>query len=127
MSKESTKIIPWEKTVAEIEDVSGIPRKQIDEVATQIGAGIESIIKNNQPKRDGDKVSIETPFCLYTMERLGERNIVSPEGNSVTRPVCIGMNNSVPKRFVNAANIGLIDKISDEADAEAKKKTTKIA
>jgi hypothetical protein len=37
------------------------------------------------------------------------------------------MNNSVPKRFVNAANIGLIDKVSDEAEAETKKKIARSA
>jgi hypothetical protein len=127
MSKESVKSIPWEKAIAEIEDISGIPRKQIDEVATQISVGIESMIKNNQPKRDGDKISIETPFCLYTMERLGERNIVTPEGNAVTRPVCIGINSATPKQFIRSANIGLIDRASDEAEAESKKKSAKSA
>jgi hypothetical protein len=36
--------ISWPKVVAETEEISGIPRKQIDEDANQLVLGIESII-----------------------------------------------------------------------------------
>jgi hypothetical protein len=48
----------------------------------------------------------------------------------MTRPVCIGLNVAVPRKFINAVNIGLIDKVTDEAEAaevQAKKKSSKVA
>jgi hypothetical protein len=101
--------------------VTGIPRKQIDDVSNQIVIGIESIVEKNQPKRDGDKVDILTPFGTYGLIRFGAQNQVSPEGIQVVRPTCIGMNVSLPRRFINAANIGLIDKATEEAETKKAK------
>jgi hypothetical protein len=112
--------IPWNKVVAETEEISGIPRKQIDEVANQLVLGIESVIEKNQPKRDGDGISIETPFAAYEFVRFPETNVQSPEGKTVVRPACIGGNTSIPRRFVLKANIGLVDKPTEEEKKKAK-------
>jgi hypothetical protein len=125
MSKDVNKTIPWEKTVVKIEELSGIPRKQIDDVANQIVLGIEATVRENQPKRDGEEISIETPFGGYTLIRYPAQNVQTQNGQQVVRPTCIGVNFTLPRNFVTKANIGLIDKATDEAaDADAKKKKT---
>jgi hypothetical protein len=123
MSKDSIKEIPWAKVVAKTEEISGIPRKQLDEVSNQLVIGIDTVLEENQPKRDGDKVDIMTPFATYEMIRYGAENKMSSDGVQTVRPTCVGMNISIPRRFVNAANIGLIDKATEEAE----KKKTKTA
>jgi hypothetical protein len=121
MSKDSVKKVPWDKTVLEIEEISGIPRKQIDEVANQIVVGIESIIEKNQPKRDGDMLSLETPFATFDFLRYGAQNVQTPEGKQVVRPTCVGANSTIPRRFVLKANIGLIDKATEESEKKKSK------
>jgi hypothetical protein len=122
MAKDN-KEIPWSKVVIETEEISGIPRKQIDEVSNQLVLGIESIIEKNQPKRDGDSITIDTPFTAYEFTRLAQTNAQDAGGRLVVRPACIGANTSIPRRFILKANIGLVDRpIEDE-----KKKTAKVS
>jgi hypothetical protein len=121
MSKDSIKEIPWSKVVAKTEEISGIPRKQLDEVSNQLVIGIDAVLEENQPKRDGDKVDIMTPFATYEMVRYGAENRTSADGIQSVRPTCVGMNVSIPRRFVNAANIGLIDKATEEAEKKKAK------
>jgi hypothetical protein len=108
------KEIPWNKVVAETEEISGIPRKQIDEVANQLVLGIESVIEKNQPKRDGDSVVIETPFVSYDFMRFPASNVQTQDGRTALRPSCIGGNTSIPRHFIEKANIGLVDKPIEE-------------
>jgi hypothetical protein len=122
MTKETTRSIAWPKVVAEIEDLSGIPRKQIDEVSNKIVKGLESIIEKNQPKRDGEEVCIETPFAGYRFSKHPAQNTIGHDGKQIARPTCIGANISIPRNFIDKANIGLIDKVTE--DAEKKKSKT---
>jgi hypothetical protein len=124
MAKDTVKEIPWAKVVAEIEDISGIPRKQIDEMANQMVLGVESVIEKNQPKRDGDEVTIETPLGTIGLVRFGAQNVLTPDGRQVVRPACVGANIGLGRNFIYKANIGLVDKATEEAE---KKKTVKSA
>jgi hypothetical protein len=116
MTKDNTKEFPWSKTVAKIEEISGIPRKQIDEVANQIVLGIEAMVLENQPKRDGDTILIDTPFAAYQFIRYPAQNVQGPDGKQVVRPTCIGGNVTIPRNFILKANIGLIDKATEEEE-----------
>jgi hypothetical protein len=121
MGKDSIKEIPWAKVVAKTEEISGIPRKQLDEVSNQLAVGIDAVIEEHQPKRDGDRVDIMTPFATYGMIRNGAQNQMSPDGVLSVRPACVGMNIAIPRRFINAANIGLIDKATEESEKKKAK------
>jgi hypothetical protein len=121
MTKDPSKTIPWSKIVAEVEEISGIPRKQVDEVSNQIVLGIESIIEKNQPKRDGDVVMLESPFCGYELTRVASHNVVGPDGKQVVRPTCIGLNVTGPRNFIIKANIGLVDRATEEAEKKKAK------
>jgi ankyrin repeat protein len=123
MQKETNREIPWEKVVAKTEDISGIPKKQIDEVASQLTLGVEALIKENPPKRDGDIVSIVTPLSTLNFERFPAANVKNSDGKVVLRPACIGGNSTIPRHFVNKANIGLVDTVFEEPE----KKKTKSA
>jgi hypothetical protein len=127
MSKETTKTVPWSKVVLKTEELSGIPRKQIDEVANQIAIGIGATAEENQPKRDGDSVNIESPFGTYEFTRYPAQNINVSDGRTMLRPACVGANVSIPRVFVNKANIGLIDNPTEEAEQEKEHKKTKTA
>jgi hypothetical protein len=121
MSKEMNRVIPWPKVSTKIEELSGIPRKQIDEVANQIASGLEAIIIENQPKRDGDSISIETPFGAYDVKRFPASNIQTQEGKTVVRPACVGGSTSIPRNFILKANTGLVDKPIEEDKKKAAK------
>jgi hypothetical protein len=121
VTEDNVKKIPWPKVATEIEDLSGIPRKQIDEVANQIALGIESIAEKNQPKKDGDAISIETPFAAYEFKRLPASNVQGPDGKTVIRPACVGANTSIPRSFIIKANTGLVDGHGSETTEEKKK------
>jgi hypothetical protein len=118
----SVKTIPWEKIVVEVEEISGIPRKQIDDTADQIARGMESVIEKNQPKRDGEEVVLETPFGGYTLHRLPAQNVPTENGKQVVRPTCIGLNCIIPRNFITKANVGLVDKATAESEKEKDKK-----
>jgi hypothetical protein len=122
MTKEQVKEIAWSKVVTEVEEISGIPRKQVDDVANQIVLGIESIVEKNQPKRDDDELTIETPFICYKFKREPSQNIMRPDGAQFTRPACISGNSSVPRNFIIKANVGLADKATAATEAEPEKK-----
>jgi hypothetical protein len=126
MAKETSKIVPWNKVIVKTEEISGIPRKQIDEVAAQIKIGIEATAQENQPKRDGDSITLETPFAAYMFTRQPASNVVAADGRTVLRPSCITGNAAMPCEFIRKANIGLID-IPTEEEAEKDKKKEKIA
>jgi hypothetical protein len=51
--------------------------------------------------------------------RVPAENVRLSDNEIYTKPAAIGMNSWVPRHFVNAANVGLIDKVTDE---EEKKK-----
>jgi hypothetical protein len=121
MQKETNREIPWAKVVAKTEDISGIPKKQIDEVATQITLGLESLIEENQPKRDGDMVTISTPFATYNFQRFPAMNVKSSDDKMVLRPACVGGNSTIPRHFVNKANIGLVDNVFEEPEKKKSK------
>jgi hypothetical protein len=121
MAKDTTKVVSWEKTVAKVEEISGIPRKQIDDTANQIVLGIEAIVRENQPKRDGDTVTLETPFGGYEFIRYPAQNVQTQSGQQVVRPTCIGGNSVMPRNFITQANVGLIDKATEEAESKKKK------
>jgi hypothetical protein len=123
MVKEQAKEISWPKVAAKTEELSGIPRKQIDDVSSQIVLGIEALSLENQPKRDGDELVIDTPFAIYKFIREAAENMVGPDGKTAfTRPSCISGNTSIPRNFVIKANVGLAERAGDGAAAEAEKK-----
>ena len=95
------KTVSWESVVDVISADSGMPKKQIVK-------GIEKVLEDKQPKKDGDVLHVETPFDLYTATRVPEQVIKDPSGASYTRPPAIAVNTSVPKNFVTAANMGLV-------------------
>jgi hypothetical protein len=117
MTKEQVKTIPWAKVVAEVEEIAGIPRKQVDDIANEIVNGINSVSEKNQPRRDDDILVIETPFTNYQFKRLPAANVMGPDGKNYERPSCICGNTSMPKPFVIKANIGLIDSATAAAAA----------
>lgn len=102
------KTVSWESVVDVISADSGMPKKQIDDTSKQIVKGIEKVLEDKQPKKDGDVLHVETPFDLYTATRVPEQVIKDPSGASYTRPPAIAVNTSVPKNFVTAANMGLV-------------------
>jgi hypothetical protein len=114
MQKDPMKEIPWSKVVSKTEEISGIPKKQIDEVTNQLVLGIESVIEENQPKRDGDSVTIDTPFTAYQFTRMPAQNVINSEGKMVLRPACVGGNTTIPRHFIDKANIGLVDNVADD-------------
>jgi hypothetical protein len=125
MTKEQVKTIQWSKVAAEVEEIAGIPRKQVDDVATQIVKGIESLSEKNQPRRDGDILSIETPFVNYQFQRIPAAAVPGPDGKNYERPSCICGNTSILKNFIIKANIGLIDSAAAAAVAEASEESEK--
>jgi hypothetical protein len=100
MTKEQVKTLPWAKVAAEVEEIAGIPRKQVDDVATQIVKGIESLSEKNQPRRDDDVLTIETPFATYQYKRIPAANVPGPDGKNYERPSCICGNTTMPKSFI---------------------------
>jgi hypothetical protein len=124
MAKETVKEVPWAKVVAKTEELSGIPKKQLDEVTTQLVLGIEELIKDNQPKRDGDTTVIDTPFGSYRFDRIAAHNVQDASGKTVVQPTSCAFDIGIPRNFINKANVGLIDKITEE---EEKKPTSKRA
>ena len=104
----SEKTVGWDAVVDVISGDSGMPKKQIDDTSRAIVKGIEKVLEEKQPKKDGDVLYVETPFDRYEATRCPEQVIKDPSGAQYTRPSCVSVNTSVPTNFVTAANLGLV-------------------
>lgn len=112
MAKGTTKTVEWNEVIDVAAEASGAPKKQLAEDAEIISKAIKTVLTNKQPKRDGDELMVETPFALYKSTRIGETVVKDAQGNSVTRPACCAVNVGIEHTYIDAANIGLVDKES---------------
>lgn len=121
MAKENqTKVVEWKEVIELASTDSGIPKKQLEEDSVAIDKSIKSLLTSKQPKRDNESLEIKTPFTLYHSTRLPETVITDSAGHQVTRPSCCEVNLGIPRSYVDAANIGLVDKDTAASGKAAK-------
>lgn len=120
MAKEQqVKTVEFEEVVATASDLSGAPKKQIEESCNAVQQAISALLTKHQPKRDGDSVEVITPFCPIISTRLPEQIVTDASGNKVKRPACCAVNTGVRREFIKAANIDLVDmSLFDETPAK---------
>ena len=118
MAKATEKEIEWKEVVETAADLSGAPKKQIEADAEAIDKSIRQILTEKQPKRDGDTLTVYTPFGAYCSSRLPETVVTDANGNRTTRPSCCAVNVGIPRDYIDAANCGLVDKVEDKKDTK---------
>ena len=121
MATKGVKEVEWAEVLSMAADISGAPKKQIEADVEAVDKSIRRILTEKQPKRDNDQLMIKTPFACYASTKLPETVITDVNGNHMTRPSCYAVNIGVPRTYIDAANIGFVDKVEEE------KKDTKSA
>lgn len=121
MAKESNVVVEWSSVLEKSAELSGVPKKQLEVDADAIANGIKLFLTDKQPKRDNDSLSIKTPFGVYESIRLPETVVTDVSGNRVTRPTCCTVNIGIETTYIDAANIGLVDKQVAEKPVKAAK------
>lgn len=119
MAKEKNETIGWKEIVEMTSEQNGIPKTQIDTDCMAVHGTIQSTLTEHQPKKPGDSLTIDLPFCSIVATRLEEQVITDPSGNKITRGECVAINYGVPTDYIAAANEGLI------VDEEVNKKEEK--
>ena len=114
MAKNQEKEVQWKEVVEVAADLAGAPKKQLEADADAIDKSLKKILTERQPKRDGDVLKVYTPFGAYMSTRLPEAVVTDANGNRFTRSSRCAVNIGIPRDYIDAANIGLADKVEEK-------------
>jgi hypothetical protein len=119
------KTVKWPEVVARTSADSGIPKKQLEEDFGQVTETVSKLIEETRPQKVGTCTIIHTPLGAIRNTKIpSEIRTDISTGKKVEREECFSISIAAPKKFVDAANVGLVlDKADAGKDDKKSKKT----